>query len=247
MLEIKKLESSFLRSLSGRFLPGAISAILGPNGAGKSTLLKSICGITPLASGELLWNGAALALLDRKKRSKLIAYVPQSPSPSFSFSVAELVEMGRYAHGQSVKDAHLTKGALRTVDLWDLRARSICELSGGELQRAYIARAIVTQAPVIVLDEPTANLDVGHQLSLWSLLKRQASHGKTIIVATHDIALAERNAHELLLLDQGELLGWGSPEELLTPTSVEALYGVHPDSIPGKPGRQSPERTPALG
>ncbi len=208
MLEVREITTErkgkrLLAPTTASFPSGTLTAIIGRNGAGKSTLLKTLIGIWPTTTGEIFYNDVALSSLDRKGRSRLMAYVPQAPSPTFSFSTFEMVAMGRYCHGTTSGDRQLVEGALRAVDAWDLRDRDICELSGGERQRIYLARAIVTQAPIILLDEPTVSLDVVHQKAIWELMARQAKHGRTIIAATHDLSWVERVADHILQVDDG--------------------------------------------
>ena len=134
--------------------------------------------------------------------------------------------MGRYAHDEKRCEPKLIEGALRAVGAWHLAERDICELSGGERQRIYIARAIVTQAPIILLDEQTANLDIGNQMEIWKLMQTQANHGRCVIVVTHDIRFAKRHATHALLMENGQSITCGPIEQELNPDRIAKLFNV---------------------
>lgn len=192
-----------VKNLTLQFLPGTIHGIMGPNGAGKSTILKLLCGIWPCTEGSVVWGEANLFGMPRREISKIISMTSQGPSLNFDYSVEQIVEMGRYPLGKSRCTASIKK-ALCATDLLHLSNRPVNQLSQGEKQRVYIARGIASETPVLLLDEPTANLDMKHQLAIWNLLSCLASQGKTVIVATHDLSHAKQYCAEILLLQSGE-------------------------------------------
>lgn len=212
---------TLLEDVSHTFHPGSLSALLGPNGAGKTTFLKALCGILP-AKGKVLWQQQSLADLDRRSISKILTLVPQNPQAVFDFSVEEFVAMGRYAHGNS----NNIDQALEAVDGLRFKKRPLQQLSQGERQRIYIARALATEAPVILLDEPAAHLDIRHQMDIWNLLTQLASHGKTILIASHDLAQAERYCNEALILFEGKCVAAGMPHRVITPQNLHVYFGM---------------------
>lgn len=207
--------------------PGTVFGILGPNGSGKSTLLKSLAGIWTPTSGKVLWQGKDLLQNSRKEISRIITLVPQNPQVFFDFSVADIILMGRYPYGSPNKDpVHLLDSVLDTVDASHLRHRSIANLSQGEKKRVYIARALITESPILLLDEPTASLDIRHQLDVWQLIKRLAQNGKVVIITSHDLAMTKQYCDEVAILNYGNCVATGSYTETLTPRRLQEVFGV---------------------
>lgn len=159
-----------IKDISLQFSPGIIYGILGPNGSGKTTFLKNLAGIWTPTSGKTTWQGQELLKMERREISKTITLVPQYASVPFEYTVSEIIAMGRYSHGR--KNRELFDWALTTVDTWHLKDRRMNEISHGERQRVYIARALVTESPVLLLDEPASSLDIKHQLQIWELLQK---------------------------------------------------------------------------
>ncbi len=222
-------KKSLLKDISLEFEGGRLHGILGPNGAGKSTLLKLISGIWKPTQGSVSWNGTALLDKERQAISRIISLVPQHPQPSFDFLVEDVVAMGRYAYDRSywnAAEAPMVHQALTTVDAWHLRRRCVNQLSYGERQRVYIARALVTESPILLLDEPTASLDIQHQLEIWQLLEQFVKNGKIVIVTTHDLAIAERYCHHVAVLHHGQCVGNGNFNSLMTPNLLQEVFGV---------------------
>ena len=218
---------ALIHRISLSFQPGVLYGIVGPNGSGKTTLLKTLAGLWPPTHGEVRWQGQPLHEQSRQTISQTLTLVPQNPLCDFAFTAYDLVAMGRYPHGGSRKRDHeLIEWALRTVDGWQLRDRSVPELSGGERQRIYIARSLVTESPVILLDEPTSSLDIGHQLDIWRLLKRLVQQERTIIVTTHDLNMTECFADNVALMHQGHCVGSGTFDEVITSSVMEEVFGV---------------------
>lgn len=218
-----------LKDINLEFQSGYLHGILGPNGSGKSTLLKTLSGIWKPTSGQVLWNGEDLLCKDRKEISRILSVVPQNPQPNFDFLVEDIVAMGRYPYHshywKAVEDQHVYK-ALTLVDAWHLRRRQVNQLSQGERQRVYIARALVTESPILLLDEPTASLDIQHQIEIWQLLERLVQQDKVIIVTTHDLSIAERYCQKVAVLNRGKCIGNGSFSSFITPTLLQEVFGV---------------------
>jgi iron complex transport system ATP-binding protein len=213
---------------------GEITAIIGPNGAGKSTLLRTLNGQLPRASGAVLLDGEPIERLNRRNISRRIAVVAQEAELRFPVTVLEFVLGGRFAWAthsgwgwETDRDLNIAEAVLRETELNDLSARLMSELSGGERQRALMARALATEAPILLLDEPTANLDLSHQATLLSLVRARCDqHRAAALVVTHDINLAAEFADNILLMKQGRTVHSGSPEEVLTPAILQEVFEI---------------------
>jgi iron complex transport system ATP-binding protein len=208
---------------------GEIVALLGPNGAGKTSLMRAALGILPLAAGAARLGGADPRTLTPRARALNAGYLPQRPQAIWPLSVERLVALGRYAHGAApdrlgVRDQVAVDEALEACTLAALRARRMDEISGGEKARAHLARALAQQAPLLVLDEPTAGLDPAQALDVSDVLRAQAAQRRAVLISTHDIGLAVRTAHRVLLLREGRAVAQGGAQAL-TPEALEAAYG----------------------
>lgn len=219
--------------------PGGIIGLIGPNGAGKSTLLRAISGALVPDSGTLRLGERDLLRLPAATRAKLVAVVPQLAHMPEGFSVAEVVLMGRAPHlsrfgGESARDRTIARQALVRTDTLALAGRAAHTLSGGEQQRVLIARALAQEPRVLLLDEATAHLDLKHQVTVLSLVRRLARAGMVVLAALHDLNLAAVYAERLALLRDGRLLIFDTPAQVLTPAwlreayDVEALVSTHP-------------------
>lgn len=234
MLELKNIDlkrngKRLLQGIRLRFEPGRLYGVLGPNGAGKTSLLSCINGSYQPCSGQVLWQQADLLGMERAKISQTVAMVPQSPQSNFAFNVWEIVAMGRYPVDRMQANP-LAKvqieAALQAVDAYHLRHASVNEISSGERQRVYIARSLVTESPIMLLDEPTANLDIAHQLEVWSLLRRLVQKNRTIIVATHDLNMAERFCDGVAIIKKGRCLAAGPYANVMSSSILEDVFGV---------------------
>ncbi|MFZ4506794.1 MAG: ABC transporter ATP-binding protein [Fimbriimonas sp.] len=209
---------------------GEVVALLGPNGSGKSTLLRTLAGLVPALSGSVLLGGAPIAKLAPRERAKSIGWVPQEENFAFRFSVREVVTMGRIAHStgvfESAEDVAAAERAMETADCGGLADRVVADLSGGEKQRVLFARALAQESPVLLLDEPTAHLDPEHQVIIGGLIRSLAAEGKAIVVATHDLNLAQAVAHRALLLGDGLMQLAGEVAHVLADPKLEAVYRV---------------------
>ncbi len=211
------------------FEKGLVYGILGPNGAGKSTLLKNLAGIWAPTSGRVWWQHRELLKMPRVEISRTISLVPQQQSVSFEFTAEDLVAMGRYPHGRCrnvAEDGRKVAWALQLVDAVGMRKNLVRELSHGERQRIYIARALVTESPVILLDEPTASLDLRHQMSIWFLVRELAAQGKIVLVVLHNLEAAERFCDRVVLLKGGRCVAAGSSKDLMQAHLMHDLFDI---------------------
>ena len=216
-------------------------ALIGPNGAGKTTLVRAVAGLVPF-TGSIEIGGRAIEELRRSELSRLVAVVPQEPSTPPWMTVGEYVLMGRTPHlGPLAKegrgDREAAARAVARLDLAGYEERRLETLSGGEKQRAVVARALAQEAPIVLLDEPTAALDIGHQQQALELLDSlRAESGLTLVAAMHDLTLAAQYADRMVLLDAGRIVAEGPPGEVLTEALVEAHYGAEVDVLPAGSG-----------
>jgi iron complex transport system ATP-binding protein len=211
---------------------GEIVAIIGPNGAGKSTLLRTLNSSLRATSGEVLLDGKPLQSLARRAIARRVAVVAQEADMRFPVTVMEFVLGGRYAWSsawgwESDRDVEIANGILRETELADFAARLMSELSGGERQRAVLARALATEAKVLLLDEPTANLDLAHQATMLRLVRGRCDKSESAaVVVTHDVNLAAEFADRILLLKAGREIAAGPPPEVLTPQLLRTVFGL---------------------
>lgn len=209
---------------------GEMVGILGPNGSGKSTLLKCIDRILRPKAGVILVDGSDAARIRPREIAKLLGYVPQSASDVFPFTVFDTVLMGRRPHlgwNPSGRDLEVVSRTLEVLGLGRFALRRLNELSGGERQRVLLARALAQQPQVLLLDEPTANLDIRHQLEVLDLISSLIKRGGiSAVMAMHDVNLACRFSDEIILLHKGRVFAAGKPESVITEENMRAVYGV---------------------
>jgi iron complex transport system ATP-binding protein len=210
---------------------GAVTALVGPNGSGKSTILRLLAGLWRPTKGDIELDGTPLRKMRRRDVARRLSFVPQDTGIDFGFSVKEVVEMGRHPHRGRFEpleesDRRSVTRALEQADVVELAARPVNELSGGERQRVLIARSLATEAEILLLDEPTSNLDIDHGLEVLTLLRRLANEGKSVVVALHDLNAVMRFADRAIVLDGGHVNIDGTPAEALTEGAVAAVFGV---------------------
>jgi iron complex transport system ATP-binding protein len=210
---------------------GQVVCLLGPNGSGKTTLFKTILGLLPAQEGEVLVDGVAMGRLTRFQIARRLAYVPQAHAAHFPFRVVDMVVMGRTAHlglfaAPSLDDRRRALSALATLGIGNLADTEYTRISGGQRQLALIARALAQDAPAIVMDEPTANLDFGNQVTVLAEVKRLATQGLAVLLSTHDPDHAFSISDRVALLDGGRLVAQGRPHDVLTPARLREVYGV---------------------
>lgn len=210
---------------------GELLAIVGPNGAGKSTLLRTAAGLQRPAAGEVRWAGRGAAAISQRELARMRAYIPQRPRVTPGLTVEGLVAAGRSPHVGLLRrpgepDRAAVARALERVGLGDLVPRQLTTLSGGELQRAFLALALAQDAAVLLADEPTAHLDLGARMELGSLLCELAGQGLGVAVVVHDVDLACALADRLLVLCDGRVAASGAPAEVMTPALLGQVWGV---------------------
>jgi iron complex transport system ATP-binding protein len=214
---------------------GSLTGLLGPNGCGKTTLLKLLCGALRPRSGRVILGDRALTSLTRRELARHIAVVPQETHPAFDYSVMEMVLMGRHPHLSAFQlegpsDLEIARQALDATGTRHLADRGYMTLSGGEKQRVVIASALAQSTEVLLLDEPTASLDLGYQLDIASLLARlNRERNVTMVLATHDLNLAASLCERLVVMRDGRILTAGPTREVLTGETVRQLYNVDAD------------------
>jgi cobalamin transport system ATP-binding protein len=212
-------------------------ALIGPNGAGKTTLLRAIARLLPF-TGTIALNGQSIVEMRRGELSRLIAVVPQEPSTPQWMTVGEYVLLGRTPHlgplaKESRSDREAAARALARLDLLGFEERRLGTLSGGEKQRVVVARALAQEAPIVLLDEPTAALDIGHQQQALELLDvLRAESALTLVAAMHDLTLAAQYADRMVLLDDGRVAADGAPRDVLTEALIATHYGASIDVVP---------------
>jgi iron complex transport system ATP-binding protein len=250
MIEVKSIffryhEDWVLQDVSFRVEKGEFIGLIGPNGSGKTTLLKILYRLLSPQNGEVLFELLPLKRMDRKDIAKRIGVVAQETHLLFPFSVMEIVLMGRSPYlghlmFESEKDLEIARKAMEWTETLPFSERPIDELSGGERKRVFIARALAQEPEVILLDEPTANLDIHHQVDFLDLiLTLNRERGLTIIMASHDMNIASEFCDRLILLQEGRVYKIGTPNEVITQENIEQVYGcevwVDQNPISGMP------------
>lgn len=236
-LELRDIAAAYrdrqvLSGVSVTVPDGGWLAVIGANGAGKSTLLKAVGGLIP-HDGSVLLAGTELATLPPRRRARTVAYAPQNPLLPPALTVTDYALLGRTPHlrplgREGARDLSVVGGVLARLDLVELADRRLATLSGGEAQRAVLARALAQQADLLLLDEPTSGLDVGHAQALLELVDRlRTEDGVTVVTTLHDLTLAGQYAGSLLLLDGGYPVAQGSPDEVLTAERIARHYDAH--------------------
>ncbi len=241
MLVLKKISFNYdnatdgfcIKDLSLSVNKGEFITILGPNGSGKSTLLGLILGDLKPKSGEILFEGKPYYEFKRKEIAKKVSFVPQRYYSVYPFSVFEIVMMGRNPYlnmwgFESNKDVEKVEQALKKVGIYHLRNKSINSVSGGEAQRAFIARALVQEPELILLDEPNAHLDLEHQISIFGLLRKlNSENGVTIVLVSHDLNLAAYYGDRTILMQNGDIFMDDNKLDVLTQENIASVFGVN--------------------
>lgn len=236
-LELRDVSAAYrdrqvLSGVSASVPGGGWLAVIGTNGAGKSTLLKAVGGLIA-HHGSVRLAGTELATLPPRRRARSVAYAPQNPLLPPALTVTDYALLGRTPHlrplgREGARDLAVVSGVLQRLDLVELADRRLATLSGGEAQRAVLARALAQQAELLLLDEPTSGLDVGHAQALLELVDRlRAEDGVTVVTTLHDLTLAGQYAGSLLLLDGGHPVAQGRPDEVLTVERIAHHYDAH--------------------
>ena len=231
-ISIRYGQRDVVRGVSFELLAGRITALLGANGAGKTTLVRSLNWTVPISSGWITLEGEPLQKLSRRQVARRIAVVAQENETRFPVTVSEYVLAGRFANGsafgwETEQDITVAREALERCDLGDFGERFMNELSGGERQRVVLARALATDARVLLLDEPTANVDLAHQAMMFRLVRERCSRlNAAAMVIIHDLNLAAEFADDVLLLKNGEMFAFGPPKAVLTTANLNEVFNV---------------------
>jgi iron complex transport system ATP-binding protein len=221
-----------LEDISFKALPGQFVGLIGPNGSGKSTIIKALSHVVDATSGDILIGGRDIKDIPRRELACLVGVVPQLPILPSTFSAFEIVLMGRNPHlklfqSESKQDWDITREAMEKTGTVPLANRHVNELSGGEIQSLLIARALVQETSAILLDEPTANLDIGRQMDMLGLIKDLCREKNiTAIAALHDLNLSAQYCDRLLLIDDTGIYTQGTPEQVITDINIKQVYGV---------------------
>ncbi len=235
-ISVQRGGRNILHQASVSLAPGELRAVVGPNGGGKSTLLRALAGIWPVVGGAVWLDGKPITKFPRKELACRIAYVPQEQRLDFAFTVEQIVAMGRYPHRgrfsrETEQDRRAIELSLERCDIVDLRRRPVNTLSGGEHQRVLIARSLAVEPQFILLDEPTANLDVEHSLEILELCRVLARSGQSVVLATHDLNAVARYATSVVLMQAGQLTDCGSDQQILDPRSLEKVFGIRAELL----------------
>jgi iron complex transport system ATP-binding protein len=231
-----------VEGLSLELLKGGVTALVGPNGSGKSTLLKTLARLLAPSTGVVYLNGKAISRMPTSAVAQEIAVLPQGPVAPAGLTVSELVEQGRYPHAGPLRmlrkqDYSAIGQAMKLTGMEDFAHRPLDSLSGGERQRAWIALALAQETPVLLLDEPTTFLDIGHQLEVLELVEQlNRDKGMTVVLVLHDLNHAARYASRIVALKDGRIVADGTPTQVLTPALLAEVFNVHARII------QDPER-----
>jgi iron complex transport system ATP-binding protein len=216
-----------LQTIDLQITAGRWTCVVGPNGAGKSSLLKALAGLLP-HSGQVLWQGQPLASLTRQQRSLQLSWLGQGESSTLDLRVWDVAMLGRLPHqswlgAPSAQDAHMVEAALRATQAWDWRERTLGELSGGERQRVLLARAMAGNAPVMLMDEPLANLDPPHQVDWLEQVHCLLSQGTTVVSVLHEIGMA-LHADDIVVMREGQVVHHGPGRDAATHAAIEAVF-----------------------
>jgi iron complex transport system ATP-binding protein len=235
-IEIENLRFSFdehvvLKGYSLNAEKGEIVYVLGPNGFGKSTLFRCIMGQLKPTSGSILVEGKPISGYTAQKLAKTVAYIPQSCTPTFNYSVRQIAAMGRTAHlslfaSPSARDYQITDNALEKFGIGNIADCGICEISGGEQQLDLIVRALVQEAKILIMDEPTSSLDYGNQIRVQLLMHSLAHEGMLVLMSSHNPQYAIHFAGKVSAIFDGRCIAFSKPLEIITPSLIKALYGI---------------------
>lgn len=215
---------------------GDIFCILGANGTGKTTLLKCLNGLIKINSGKVFYNGEDIYSFSHSQMAKNIGYIPQIHNSTFSFTIMDVVLMGRAPHidtfsSPSKKDIKIAEESLKALNIYHMKDKPYTEISGGEQQLVFIARVLTQKPSVLLLDEPTSHLDFGNQIRTLNIIEKLANNGLSVIMSSHFPDHAFISANKVAILKGKEFIDIGTPEEVITPKNMELAYGINVDIV----------------
>ncbi len=230
-LVLKRADRIILDNISFSLKSGELLGLMGQNGAGKSTLVKAAAGLLPVAAGDIQFNGQSLAAISQQEMARKMAYLPQGHDVHWRMTVENLVMLGRLPHlarwsKPTAKDWRIVEQALRDCDVEGFRHRPVNSLSGGEKARVLLARALAVQPALLLADEPLAGLDPSHQLEIIGFLRQQALSGMGVVIVIHDLSLAARFCHRVVLLGERRILNQGRAEEVMTADNIARCFNI---------------------
>lgn len=226
-IRVEGLSAPRLQSINLTLHSGQLVGVIGANGAGKSSLLKAIAGLLTPATGHVAIDQQPMQQMSARQKAEVMAYLPQREQPQWDVSVIELIKIGLLQHRLSRSEQQLRIDQVVTeCDLVDLSARALSTLSGGEQQRALLARALVGQPKLLLCDEPTSALDINHQLHTMQLLQQRSGQGQLVLCCLHDLPLAARFCDQLVLLNEGKLIDVGGPAKVLSDANLAQVFGI---------------------
>ena len=241
MVKVSGLSSGYsgkdvLSGIDLTLSPGELTILVGPNGCGKSTLLKTLCGLLPAKSGEILLNGEHIAAYSSRQLAQQVSYLAQS-RPVSDISVEHMVLHGRfpylsYPRRYRQQDLEIARRAMDQLGISEFAAMPLSTLSGGTRQKVYIAMALAQDTPIVLLDEPTTYLDIAHQLQMMEHARFLCRQGKTVVMVLHDISMALQTADRLIVMNDGRILQQGKPEDVFASGCLDAVFGVHIGRVP---------------
>ncbi len=230
-LTLKIAEKTILKEIDFTVEKGEIVGLMGPNGTGKTTLLKALAGLSNHKVGKILFDGKDMIAMHRQDLAQKLAYLPQGHDVHWSMSVENVVMLGRLPHLKpwqrpTKKDWHIIRQVLEKCDAWQFAQRSIQSLSGGERARVLLARALAVQPQILLADEPLAGLDPGHQLEIMGYLQQQAKEGLAVVIVIHDLNLARRFCHRVVLLGQQRVLVQGPVDDVMVADKISRCFSI---------------------
>lgn len=240
-ISVRRGDREILHEVGFEALPGGFLSIVGPNGSGKSTLLRALAGIWELAAGRIEISGKDLREYHRRELAQRVSFVPQDTRMDFAFTVEEVVAMGRYPRRgrferATADDHRAIEAAIASCDVGHLRGRFVNTLSGGERQRVAIARSLAVEPGIILLDEPTASVDIQHSLEILDLCRSLSQAGKSIVLATHDLNAVVRYATEVILMESGRIAYAGVCDGVLNANVLDRVFGVSAERLQSASG-----------
>ncbi len=241
ILKVENIHFSYgkkeiLKGLNFSIQKSGTIGILGPNGSGKTTLLKNISGYLKPTSGNIFIENRNIRNFSIKEKARYISYVPQDVEYGFNFTCYDIVMMGRMPflkrfQSESQKDKDIVKRSMEMTNTWQFKDTMINQLSGGEKQRVYIARALAQEPKILLMDEPISHLDIKYQIEILSFIRELAQQGILVIAVLHDINLACQFCNEILIMKDGRIMDLGRPNKVITPKSIKSAFSIDVDLI----------------